>query len=255
MRGDRPMKKLAVFLLIAVFVVSSCAPSAPTLERVDVATSTATLAPSATLAPTETSTPEPTATLTPEEQAINAMPPELQEFVKAGGSYDLDKGTAYLEDGKVSWIRSPDGTWTENATPGVYEFHLTDGTTYEMPIYADIDSALEIVVNDVDWGDYFAFTGDRITTQDELRKIAIRKMKYIDKFGTSGGPSVLREQNDPEKFVPINLWNLYLDDGTEVRVLTWRSVNDKNKHDVIIFVTDDLWLEILESGEVRVDMS
>ncbi len=195
--------------------------------------------------------------LTPEQQAIKALPAELQLLIADGASFDAEKGVvADVEDGRVLGLQGPDGTWME--TPeGNAVFNLTNGETQSLPIVVDIDSALNFAINGENpiwWGNLGAWLQSADTAADlEYRrkfKLRINQLTLEEKVY---GDVTLCQSVNPTVCAQIKVSETLLDDGSRWPTFSWRSKSDKNAHSIIIADADSATLlEVLKDGSVTV---
>ena len=195
--------------------------------------------------------------LTPEQQAIKALPAELQLLIADGASFDTEKGVvADVEDGRVLGLQGPDGTWME--TPeGNAIFNLTNGEQLAIPIYADIDSALDFAINGENpiwWGNMGAWLQSADTAADIKYRKNIRLAKHWPDIqaGTVFGDVTLCQSESPTTCGYIKVEETVLDDGSRVTQLAWRSKSDANLHSVLMVADTEAVLEKLRDGSVKV---
>jgi hypothetical protein len=131
-----------------------------------------------------------------------------------------------------------------------------------MPIYADIDSALKAIVNDIDWGNLMAWALSQDTAMDKRYRAIAKMMKGYDQSGTVFGDVLMSQTecvsangtscHDRTKMAPVKLMNKILDDDTQVTMFSWRSKFDGNRHRVLVVDETQFLLDLFNSGLIFV---
>ena len=93
--------------------------------------------------------------LTPEQQAIKALPAELQLLIADGASFDTEKGVAWNQDGLVTWAKDAKGEWINYPGGNV---PIPPGPGYEnepplmVPYYHSFNEAIKAITSQLPWG-------------------------------------------------------------------------------------------------------